>query len=89
MLDKEVWGEGCDDTQHFDCGGLIRYVVEKVCGGSVRGISQMTKDNRPQNKFHRPMGRLVQEGEELLPADILVYGKHHIAFAAGDLPGPA
>ena len=34
------------------------------------------------------MGRLLKEGEPVLPADILLY-KGHIAFALGDRPGQA
>jgi hypothetical protein len=32
LVGKIVWGEVCDDTQHFDCGGFVRYVVKQVCG---------------------------------------------------------
>ena len=34
-----VWGEGCDDTLHFDCGGFVRHVVKKVCSVPIDGIS--------------------------------------------------
>jgi hypothetical protein len=74
-----VWGEGCDDTQHFDCGGFVKYVVSKVCGAWIEGIS--AKPDMP-NMFGAPMGALVAEGDLILPADILVYAGH-IAFATG------
>ena len=74
-----VWGEGCDDTQHFDCGGFVRYVVKKVCGASIAGISANPEQ---KNLFGEPMGALVNEGDDMLPADILVYAGH-IAFALG------
>lgn len=72
-----VWGEGCDDTQHFDCGGFVRYVVNQVCGIRIDGISA---DPGKKNHQGEPMGTLVNEGEDMLPADILVY-PGHIAFA--------
>jgi hypothetical protein len=74
-----VWGEGCDDTQHFDCGGFVKYVVSKVCGAWIEGIS--AKPDMP-NMVGEPMGALVAEGDTILPADILVYAGH-IAFAIG------
>ena len=74
-----VWGEGCDDTAHFDCGGFVRYVVRKVCGVPIDGISANPGQN---NILGEPMATLVQEGEPMLPADILVYAGH-IAFAMG------
>lgn len=79
VTDLVVWGEGCDDTQHFDCGGFVRYVVRKVCGVSIDGISA----NPGKANIHgEPMGSLVAEGDDMLPADILVYAGH-IAFAIG------
>lgn len=79
VTDLVVWGEGCDDTQHFDCGGFVRYVVKKVCGVSIDGISA----NPDKKNVHgEPMGSLVAEGDDMLPADILVYAGH-IAFAIG------
>jgi hypothetical protein len=74
-----VWGEGCDDTQHFDCGGFVRYVVKKVCGVPIDGISA---NPGGKNILGEPMGTLVEEGDPMLPADILVYAGH-IAFAIG------
>lgn len=75
LTDKLVWGEGCDDTLHFDCGGFVRYVVRQVCGVSVAGIN-----GRPDPQ---PLGTLVAQGDPVLPADILVYDGH-IAFATGE-----
>jgi hypothetical protein len=72
-----VWGEGCDDTLHFDCGGFIRYVVRKVCNISISGMSD---DPGKKNHHGEAMGELVNEGDLMLPADILVY-PGHIAFA--------
>jgi cell wall-associated NlpC family hydrolase len=79
VTDLVVWGEGCDDTQHFDCGGFVRYVVRKVCGVPIDGIS-MNPDKK--NVHGEPLGSLVAEGDDILPADILVYAGH-IAFALG------
>jgi|SRR5579863_3455990 len=78
-----VWGEGCDDTQHFDCGGFVRYVVRKVCGVPIDGISD--NPERP-NLLGEKMGALVAEGDLMLPADILVY-PGHIAFATEKCAG--
>jgi hypothetical protein len=74
-----VWGEGCDDTQHFDCGGFVMHVVRKVCGVPIDGISM---NPGGKNILGEPMGTLVEEGDPILPADILVYAGH-IAFAIG------
>jgi hypothetical protein len=74
-----VWGEGCDDTQHFDCGGFVRHVVRKVCGVSIDGISASPEK---KNIHGEPTGTLVAEGDDMLPADILVYAGH-IAFVVG------
>jgi hypothetical protein len=75
LLGKIVWGEGCDDTQHFDCGGFIRYVVKQVCSVNISGF-----DNNPN--LANAFGRLsydVDIGTPILPGDILVY-HGHIAF---------
>jgi cell wall-associated NlpC family hydrolase len=40
LLGKVVWGEGCDDTQHFDCGGFVRYVAKQVTGVPIDRISK-------------------------------------------------
>jgi hypothetical protein len=78
-----VWGEGCDDTMHFDCGGFVRHVVRKVCGVPIDGIS----DNPERlNLLGEKMGSLVAEGDTMLPADILVY-PGHIAFATEKCAG--
>ena len=74
-----VWGEGCDDTQHFDCGGFVRYVVRKVCGVAIDGISG---DPGKKNPHGEALGTQLNEGDTMLPADILVYAGH-IAFAVG------
>jgi hypothetical protein len=74
-----VWGEGCDDTQHFDCGGFVRHVARKVCGVPIDGISM---NPGQKNILGEPMATLVEEGDPILPADILVYAGH-IAFAIG------
>ncbi|MGH7647523.1 MAG: hypothetical protein ACREND_05365 [Gemmatimonadaceae bacterium] len=75
-----VWGEGCDDTRHFDCGGFIKWIVQQVCGVNVEGISQ---NPSRQNALGDPIGRFLQPGELVEPADILVYAGH-IAFATGE-----
>lgn len=79
VTDLVVWGEGCDDTQHFDCGGFVRYVVRRVCGVSIDGISM---NPEKKNVHGEPLASLVAEGDDMLPADILVY-PGHIAFAIG------
>lgn len=79
VTNSVVWGEGCDDTQHFDCGGFVRHVVRKVCGVPIDGITANPGGN---NILGEPMGTLVAEGDTMLPADILVYAGH-IAFAIG------
>jgi hypothetical protein len=79
-----VWGEGCDDTQHFDCGGFVRHVVKKVCGVPIDGISM---NPGGKNILGEPMGMLVEEGDPIFPADILVYAGH-IAFAIGSPSQP-
>lgn len=79
LSNQLVWGEGCDDTQHFDCGGFVRYVVKQVCHTAIAGISA---DPSKKNAYGKEMGTLVTEGDTVLPADILVYNGH-IAFATG------
>jgi hypothetical protein len=94
LSNKVVWGEGCDDTMHMDCKGLIRHAVEKISGVPVVGVSHTTARSSPLNKWNQPTARLVRDGEAMLPADILCYGSdeivvgdekkggiHHIAFA--------
>jgi hypothetical protein len=78
LLNKVVWGEGCDDTQHFDCGGFIRWVAQQVCGSSIKGIST----NPGQlNAYGRPMGFEVKTDDTVLPGDIFIYPGPHLAFA--------
>jgi hypothetical protein len=75
-----VWGEGCDDTRHFDCGGFVKWIVQQVCGVNLEGISQ---NPSRKNALGDPIGRFLQQGEMVEPADILVYAGH-IAFATGE-----
>lgn len=75
-----VWGEGCDDTRHFDCGGFVKWIVQQVCSVNIEGISQNPSKKNPVGE---PMGRFLNAGEIVEPADILVYDGH-IAFATGD-----
>jgi|CZKR01.1.fsa_nt_gi hypothetical protein len=85
LTNKVVWGEGCDDTLHFDCGGFVRWVVLQVCGVVIKGISWLPNPATMLTPKHAPMARLVKAGETLLPADIVVYdGGKHIAFAIAD-----
>jgi hypothetical protein len=85
LTDKVVWGEGCDDTLHFDCGGLVRWVVLQVCGVIIKGISLLTDPATMLTPKNTPMARKVKSGEPLWPADIVVYdGGKHIAFAIAD-----
>jgi hypothetical protein len=77
--DAVVWGEGCDGTRHFDCGGFVRWVANDVCKTSIAGIKEEVIDKKGNDP---PRGELVPEDEVLLPGDILVY-KGHIAFALG------
>ncbi len=79
VTNSVVWGEGCDDTQHFDCGGFVRHVVRKVCGVPIDGISL---NPAGKNILGEPMATQLEEGDTILPADILVYAGH-IAFAIG------
>lgn len=85
LTDKVVWGEGCDDTLHFDCGGFVRWVVKQVCGVTIAGISHLPDPATMLTPKNIPMARLVKAGEPLWPADIVVYdGGTHIAFAIAD-----
>ena len=86
LTGKVAWGEGCDDTLHFDCGGFVRWIVKQVCGCSIAGIS-MGDPSKMVNTWGKPLGTLVAEGDTVLPADILVY-TGHIAFATGVPPTP-
>ena len=85
LTDKVVWGEGCDETLHFDCGGFVRWVVRQVCGVTIKGISHLQDPATMLTPKNTPMARLVKSGEPLWPADIVVYdGGTHIAFAIAD-----
>lgn len=79
LVGHVVWGEGCDDTRHFDCGSFVRHVVQRVCHVSIDGI---TRQNLAvwKNPWGQLMARNVAKGEPMLPADILVY-PGHVAFA--------
>ncbi|MGD0566997.1 MAG: hypothetical protein ABSA78_01220 [Candidatus Sulfotelmatobacter sp.] len=82
LTDTLVWGEGCDDTLHFDCGGFVRWIVKQVCGVSISGISGVPDPSKMMNSHGKPIGSLVAEGDTVLRADILVY-PGHIGFATG------
>ena len=85
LTNRVVWGEGCDDTLHFDCGGFVRWVVLQVCGVVIKGISHLPDPATMLTPSNKPMAKLVKAGETLLPADIVVYdGGTHIAFAIAD-----
>jgi len=85
LTDQVVWGEGCDDTLHFDCGGFVRWVVKQVCGVTILGISHLPNPATMLTPKNASMASLVKAGEPLWPADILVYdGGTHIAFAIAD-----
>jgi len=72
-----VWGEGCDDTRHFDCYGFVSWVVKQACGVTIeRGKPIPTQ----KNPVGEPIGILVDASDPGLPADIIVY-PGHIAFA--------
>lgn len=77
-----VWGEGCDDTQHFDCYGFVNLVLQKTCGLDVpRGTNLATlKTATGEAATTTP-----STNDAVLPADIFVYDDH-IAFATGDPP---
>jgi cell wall-associated NlpC family hydrolase len=85
LVNKVVWGEGCGATQHFDCGGFVRYVVKKVCGGRIDGIAQLASGGQPLNACGKVAGRLLADGEPITPGDILVYSGH-IAFSLSGAP---
>lgn len=78
ITDKVVWGEGCDDTMHFDCGGFVKWIVRQTCKILIEGIAPAGK-----NAHGQVLGTLLDEGDAMLPADILVY-KNHIGFAIAD-----
>jgi len=85
LTNKVVWGEGCDDTLHFDCGGFVRWVVKRVCGVTIAGISHLDDPATMLTPNNKPMATKVKPGDPLLPADIFVYdGGKHIAFAIAD-----
>jgi hypothetical protein len=77
LTGKVVWGEGCDETLHFDCGGFVRHVVKHVCGTDIHGISDNPEKLNARNK---PMGSVLALGDAVLPGDLFVY-KGHIGFA--------
>lgn len=83
LTNHVVWGEGCDDTLHFDCGGFVRYVIAKVCGVSLHTVTGMTRNPHKKNEWGGLLSRTLAPNEEILPGDILYWG-HHIAFAIGD-----
>lgn len=83
ISENVVWGEGCDETLHFDCGGLVRYVVKQLFGFSITGISMLPNPSTMKNPWGGPVAQLVKSGETILPADIVVY-EGHIGFATGE-----
>lgn len=86
LLNSVVWGEGCDDTQHFDCNGFVQYVVRLACGQSILGFESITDQRPVMNKLGQPLGSVVKAGEEFMPGDLLCY-KGHVAFVLDG--GPA
>lgn len=76
---KIVFGEGCDDTKHFDCYGFVNWVVERVCGVK---ITRGTSIPLLRNPAGDAIGTVLGPDEPTLPADIWVF-PGHIAFAIG------
>ena len=83
LTNRVVWGEGCDDTLHFDCGTFVRYVVQQVCGVDITGISTLQDPSVMKTSKGGAMGRRLKTNQDkVLPADILVW-TGHVAFATG------
>jgi len=74
-----VFGEGCDDTKHFDCYGFVNWIVQLVCGVK---ITRGTSIPLLKNPSGDPIGTLLAANDATLPADLLIY-PGHIAFAIG------
>lgn len=74
-----VFGEGCDDTKHFDCYGFVNWIVQQVCGVT---ITRGTSIPLLKNPSGDPIGTYLAPNDPGLPADLLIY-PGHIAFAIG------
>lgn len=72
-----VWGEGCNETRHFDCWGFVNWVIKQATGVTIRRGTSIPLQTGPDGK---PAGSFLANDDQVLPADILVY-PGHIAFA--------
>ncbi|HKV51454.1 MAG TPA: hypothetical protein VJO52_09655 [Gemmatimonadaceae bacterium] len=81
LNDCVVWGEGCDDTLHFDCNSFIRYVFNHVCGLNLVQNWQVAALETLTNPWGGKIASLVSEStganpEYVLPGDVFVYEGH-------------
>lgn len=77
-----VWGEGCNETRHFDCWGFVNWVIKQATGVTItRGTSIQLQKGPDGN----PAAQVLANDDQVLPADILVY-PGHIAFATDGAP---
>jgi len=72
-----VFGEGCDETRHFDCYGFVNWVVKVACGVT---ITRGTRIPALKDPAGNPVGAYLDASDPGQPADIIAY-PGHIAFA--------
>ena len=72
-----VWGEGCNETRHFDCWGFVNWVIKEATGVTITRGTPIQRQKGPDGN---PAGELLTNDDPVQPADILVY-PGHIAFA--------
>lgn len=87
-----AWGEGCEATLHFDCNGLIRYVIKQVCGIELRVNADLNVLEAKKNSVNQPVAEVVPPStptspQYVLPGDILIYPGHS-AIVIADTPQP-
>lgn len=71
-----VYGESCQNKRHFDCIGLVNWVIWSIFGTTtINNIAQCELAGQAQARAHPEIGQTIQ------PGDILVYSIGHIGIA--------
>ena len=74
VTEQIVWGEGCDGTRHFDCISFINWCLKKVSPKwQTADIPHFFYSIEPRGAAVQT--REVTDDDDVMPADILLYGK--------------